>query len=352
MTMLPIGDDFSAFRAEAVKRVDFYFSDSNLPMDAHMWQLHTTCIDHWIPITSIISFKRMRKFKCLGRKWLVDSLRQSAKVEVDAEGCNVRRKAPVDKSVVDGQYERTVCVDGLDYQWDQAELQEDVEDMMASFGAVNAVRLQRTDDGHFGGHILVEFSESSTAERFLKENPKLPMRGRVLSTCSLDAWMTMYTWRYAIGDPRIEAIKRDYRNFGIGSAPCGPVPFFAFKDDWDQSGPVVEGHVEESNAVEEISAVDATPTVATPSSAQGEFWMNYNGHQILIRKHGALNPTEVMHVKGRMFVLTGAGGGGGQGQLAESQACCIISHSKFLYGTPNNNEPRHPRVYLGLACRR
>lgn len=42
--------------------VEFYFDDANLPYDKFMWKLHSQTPEHWIPIATVASFKRMREF--------------------------------------------------------------------------------------------------------------------------------------------------------------------------------------------------------------------------------------------------------------------------------------------------
>ncbi|KAJ2923356.1 hypothetical protein H1R20_g13739, partial [Candolleomyces eurysporus] len=46
----------------AKKQVGFYFADSNLPYDKFMWTLYSKDPEHWIPISTIASFKRMREY--------------------------------------------------------------------------------------------------------------------------------------------------------------------------------------------------------------------------------------------------------------------------------------------------
>jgi hypothetical protein len=56
-----------------------------------MWQLHTANPEHWIPISTIASFKRMREFASHGHDWLVDALRTSSVLEIDESGNKCRR---------------------------------------------------------------------------------------------------------------------------------------------------------------------------------------------------------------------------------------------------------------------
>ena len=71
-----------------------------------MWTLHTANAEHWVPIKTVASFKRMREFQALGNDWLVDALKKSEQLEVDAAGENLRRKTEVQPPK--GQMERSV----------------------------------------------------------------------------------------------------------------------------------------------------------------------------------------------------------------------------------------------------
>jgi hypothetical protein len=71
-----------------------------------MWSLHTANDEHWIPIATIASFKRMREFQARGVEWLVDALRTSSELEVSEDGTNVRRITEVQEPK--GAFERSV----------------------------------------------------------------------------------------------------------------------------------------------------------------------------------------------------------------------------------------------------
>ena len=71
-----------------------------------MWTLHTKNAEHWVPIKSVGSFKRMREFSSLGQAWLVEALRTSETLEVDESGENVKRRDDVKEPT--GQFERSI----------------------------------------------------------------------------------------------------------------------------------------------------------------------------------------------------------------------------------------------------
>lgn len=72
-----------------------------------MWELHTKNPEHWVPLSTVASFKRMREFSSVGGEWLMNSLRDlSQQLEVDETGENVRRKTEVVEPK--GQFERSI----------------------------------------------------------------------------------------------------------------------------------------------------------------------------------------------------------------------------------------------------
>lgn len=76
-----------------------------------MWTLHTANLEHWVPIKTVASFKRMRDFQSQGVEWVVKALQLSEELEVDEAGENVRRRTEVQPPK--GQFERSiyaVCV--------------------------------------------------------------------------------------------------------------------------------------------------------------------------------------------------------------------------------------------------
>jgi lupus La protein len=106
-----------------------------------MWSLHSKTDDHWIPISTIASFKRMRQYLPRGIPWIADVLRTSSSLEVDEAGENVRRKEEVKPP--SGQFERSVYAKGFGEEVDG--LQLELEEFLRKYGPINAVRMRRTD---------------------------------------------------------------------------------------------------------------------------------------------------------------------------------------------------------------
>ncbi len=84
-----------------------------------MWTLHTKTPEHWVPISTVASFKRMREHTIRGLDWVVKAVRLSEELELDAEGVNVRRTTEVQEPK--DQFERSI------YAVSRSEIQESVE---------------------------------------------------------------------------------------------------------------------------------------------------------------------------------------------------------------------------------
>ena len=77
-----------------------------------MWTLYTANAEHWIPISTVASFKRMREFTPLGVEWVAKALELSKDLEVDETNTKVRRTKEIQEPK--GQFERSIyAVSGL-----------------------------------------------------------------------------------------------------------------------------------------------------------------------------------------------------------------------------------------------
>ena len=73
-------------------KVEYYFSDENLPSDLHLLQCCGGRENLPVSISRICGFKKMRKFK---KKIVVEELRKSAFLVVSDDGKTVKRKIPL-----------------------------------------------------------------------------------------------------------------------------------------------------------------------------------------------------------------------------------------------------------------
>lgn len=71
-----------------------------------MWTLHTANTDHWVPIKTVSSFKRMRDHAAKGHEFILRALKASTELEIDDKGENVRRATELHKP--EDQFQRSV----------------------------------------------------------------------------------------------------------------------------------------------------------------------------------------------------------------------------------------------------
>lgn len=172
-SILPETDDAQAIR----NQVEFYFSDSNLPTDKHMWEMTDGATNLPISIESICKFGRMKRFKPLSA--VVAALKESTLLEVTgAEGQEqVKRKVPYDPAIPRAKAEsRSVYVKGFGDE--EPSSQFDIEAFFAPYGPTRAVRLRRTDEKLFKGSVFVEFDSDEIAQKFLALDPKPLWKGK------------------------------------------------------------------------------------------------------------------------------------------------------------------------------
>ncbi|KAH3899912.1 tRNA maturation protein LHP1 SCDLUD_004224 [Saccharomycodes ludwigii] len=81
-------------KSQIVKQMEFYFSEHNFPYDNFLQQLSQSNEERWIPITTILTFNRMKKYRPADE--VVNVLReQSTILEISTDGENIRRKIPL-----------------------------------------------------------------------------------------------------------------------------------------------------------------------------------------------------------------------------------------------------------------
>jgi lupus La protein len=152
-------------------QVEFYFNDSNLPTDKFMWEQTGGPENKPVPLKTICSFSRMRRFQPYSA--IVAALKDSTSLEVfGEEGSEViKRKKPYVSST-DAQRKKvakSVYIKGFGEE--QASTQFDIEAWLSNYGTVNLVKLRRTEDNTFKGSIFVEFHTEELAKSFVALDP-------------------------------------------------------------------------------------------------------------------------------------------------------------------------------------
>ncbi|KAL3494458.1 hypothetical protein BJX62DRAFT_198051 [Aspergillus germanicus] len=173
---------------EIRKQVEFYFSDSNLPMDKFLFSKVGGRQNNAVPLELLHSFKRMRRFQPFSA--IVEALKTSETLELTDNDTSVRRKVPLPESVADihdasvvkvfedKAMTRSIYAKGFGDE--QPTTQLDIEAFFASYGPINAIRLRRTADKHFKGSVFVEFESEEKQKAFLELDPKPQWKGQDL----------------------------------------------------------------------------------------------------------------------------------------------------------------------------
>ncbi|TFY55179.1 hypothetical protein EVJ58_g8410, partial [Rhodofomes roseus] len=175
-------------KLRAVRQIEFYFADSNLPFDKFMWTLHTANPEHWVPVSTVASFKRMRDWQKHGIPWITNALRMSTELEVSEDGTKVRRRTEVQPPK--DQFERSIYAKGFGEEED-TETQRKLEDFFDKYGRTNAVRMRRTEDKKFKGSVFVEFADFKSVETFLNATPKPSWNNEELKIMTKEAYCEM-----------------------------------------------------------------------------------------------------------------------------------------------------------------
>ncbi|KAI0758851.1 hypothetical protein C8Q74DRAFT_1300277 [Fomes fomentarius] len=275
-------EDEEGKKLRAVRQVEFYFADSNLPFDKFMWTLHTANAEHWVPIKTVASFKRMREFQAQGHEWVVDALKKSEELEVDADGENVRRRTEVQPPK--GQFERSVYAKGFGKE--EPGLQTKLEAFFDKYGKTNAVRMRRVDGTkEFKGSVFVEFADFKAVGAFLNADPKPTWDGEELLIMSKEAYCEM-----KIKEKGLTGKAADLRRQNI--AGSGRKGFNAFKEmaEKEKGGKKGSGKEEEK--------------------PKPEVYLEFLGSRILVHEEdggGSVKPEDVPNVKGASLKFEGAG---------------------------------------------
>ncbi|CAK3876476.1 argonaute-binding 1-like [Lecanosticta acicola] len=78
---------------EIIRQVEFYFSDENLPSDAHLLSKTGNFGDEFVSLNEILGFRKMRRFKPKSR--VIAALKESQKLEIYKNNKYIRRKEPL-----------------------------------------------------------------------------------------------------------------------------------------------------------------------------------------------------------------------------------------------------------------
>lgn len=176
-------------------QVEFYFSDSNLPMDQFLLKTVGGSRNNPVPLTTLHSFKRMRHFQPF--EAIVEAMKDSTfldLVQEDGQPPSVRRKEPLPEALNNGPTPDAVrifedkamptSVYAKGFGEEGRGTQFDIEKFFEAYGPVKAVRLRRTADLTFKGSVFAEFATTELLEKFLGLDPKPQYNGKDLQIMS------------------------------------------------------------------------------------------------------------------------------------------------------------------------
>ncbi|KAJ5391579.1 hypothetical protein N7509_007069 [Penicillium cosmopolitanum] len=176
---------------EIRKQVEFYFSDSNLPMDKFLFSKVGGSENNSVPLELLHSFKRMRRFQPFDA--IVEALKTSETLDLVDDNTAVKRKValPDDVKVHSEQYAKVFADEAMArsiyakgfcrFGEEGPTTQTDIETFFETYGPINSVRLRRTNpEKVFKGSVFVEFKSEDKQKEFLALDPKPKFNDREL----------------------------------------------------------------------------------------------------------------------------------------------------------------------------
>ncbi|SPC62801.1 related to LHP1 - RNA binding protein [Ustilago sp. UG-2017b] len=293
-------------KEEALRQVEFYFHDSNLPFDKFLFTLTRKDPEGWVSIATIASFKRMHAIKnLLGLDGIAEVLRGSKELlDVSEDGANVRRRKEL--VPVKDAFDRSIYAKGFGEETET--LQKDLESFFNTFGKVNSVRMRRdmeaaTKTKPFKGSVFVEFADMDDRNKFLSQaaqkDPEqdggkgVSFQDKELVVMSKDAYVKM----------KMEEKGIDPSNNKINRGSNAPKKFNAFKEMNKREG---------GRAGDRKQQEDDKPNRSDPLEFE------YNGKQLTTRPDGTVDPDAVEFPPKSVLKFTGAGEGGSWKDLKDT----------------------------------
>lgn len=292
-------------KEEALRQVEFYFHDSNLPFDKFLFTLTRKDPEGWAPIATIASFKRMRAIKDLvGLDGIAEALRGSKELlDVSEDGVSVRRRKEL--VPVKDAFDRSIYAKGFGEETET--LQKELESFFSTFGKVNSVRMRRdmeaaTKPKPFKGSVFVEFAEMDDRNNFLSQAAQkepeqdggkgITFQDKELVVMSKDAYVKM----------KMEEKGIDPANNKINRGSDAPKKFNAFKEMNKRDGARGGDRKQEDNKPKRSDPLE----------------FEYNGKQLTTRPDGTVDPDAVEFPANSVLKFTGAGEGGNWKDLKDT----------------------------------
>lgn len=156
-------------------QVEFYFSNSNLPVDNYLIRMTGGNDNKPVDVEVIHNFKRMKHFQ--PRSAVIDAIRGSKTLNINDKG-GITRKDPLDPKFGE-DVERNACllteealprsVYAKGFGEETGTTHQDIEKWVAPFGPVLSIRLRRQYDGSFKHSIFIEFASEELQKKFMNQ---------------------------------------------------------------------------------------------------------------------------------------------------------------------------------------
>ncbi|KAB5572003.1 La domain-containing protein [Coniochaeta sp. 2T2.1] len=184
-SVLPVTNDPDTIRTQ----FEFYFGDSNLPSDKHMWTITGGPENRPVKVKHICNFARCKRFQPY--EDVVAALKDSKHLEVSGtEGDEeIKRKTAYVPASENAQQRLAASVYVKGFGDETPTTQFDIEAFFARYGPVNVIRLRRTEEDYFKGSVFVEFPSEEAAKAFLALDPAPTYQGHELKIMSKKAYI-------------------------------------------------------------------------------------------------------------------------------------------------------------------
>ncbi|EJU00549.1 hypothetical protein DACRYDRAFT_23006 [Dacryopinax primogenitus] len=282
-------------KAKILQQVEFYFSEANLPFDKFLFTLsYKDNPEHWVPVGTIASFKRMREYTAAkGTAYVADALKPSTLLELSESGEKVRRKVALENLESRQSHDafaRSIYAKGFGEE--AKGLQEELEAFFSQFGKFNVVRMRRDKETKvFKGSVFVEWVDMITASKFLMQEPKPRWKGTELTTMSKKAYCDMKIAEKGI-DVTKDPLKRGGRGASVAEGAEGEQKRRADFSGWK----LIYQQKKEQKAKVQAEKPD--------------IYIEMDGEKIKLNKDGTVDPAEIegKYKKGALVAFEGVEG--------------------------------------------
>lgn len=172
------------------RQVEFYFSDSNLPIDKYLLGLVGVQENKPVDLKIIHSFKRMQRYQPFSA--VRDAVKASDFLDLN-ENDEVSRKKPLSDKYTDDVYHnkqllhdsslyRSIYAKGFGEETKDTHI--NIENFFRLYTDFKSLRLRRDQDGYFKGSVFVEFESEDAANDFLGLENKPEFEGKELTIMS------------------------------------------------------------------------------------------------------------------------------------------------------------------------